>query len=199
MKKLSAAISVIFLLMALTAQSLNAGELGHKLVDFTQHAIDFQEFSYPSAVDGKPIELRALAQGKKVMLVTFFAGWCENSRHDAKTIAKLLEKYGSKGLGVVGVCEYSSTEEIADFLKAKKPAYPIGIETTSEKDRLSSSHYKYRTACNDDRKWGTPFTVLIDAKNVIAQGPVFATTLYAANGEMDRKHAEKLLNELLGK
>ena len=119
--KNSFSVSILFgLLVILAVQPLNAGELGHKLVDFNQHKLEFLEFSYPSAVDGKPIELREAARGKKLLLVTFFAGWCENSRHDAKTIAKLLEKYQQKGLGVVGVCEYSSKDEIADFFRNPK-------------------------------------------------------------------------------
>ncbi len=196
--------AVIFLLtfLLLAASASNAqkalkDELDHKLVTFQSHKLTYKNFTLPTSVEGKSVDLREYTKGKKLVLVTYFAAWCENSNHDYETIQHLLKKFDDKGLGVVGVCNYSEAKEVKEFVAKHQPRYPIGIESSDDKQRENTAHYNYRKLCGDARKWGTPFTLLIEAKNIKANGEIFASEVFAANGEIDRKEAEKLIKQLL--
>ena len=188
---------LLFAASASNAQKALKDEIDHKLVTFQKNLLTYRNFTLPTAVEGKPINLRAYTKGKKLVLVTYFAAWCENSNHDYETIQHLLKKFGDQGLGVVGVCNYSEAKEVKEFIAKHQPLYPIGIESSDDKQREKTTHYNYRKLCGDDRKWGTPFTLLIEGKNIQADGEIFATEVMAANGELDKKETEKLIKQLL--
>ncbi len=188
---------LLFAAPASNAQKALKGEIDHKLVTFQKQLLNYKIFSLPTAVEGKIVELREHTQGKKLVLVTYFAAWCENSNHDYETIQHLLKKFGDKGLGILGVCNYSEPKEVKAFIAGHWPLYPIGIESSDDKQREKTTHYNYRKLCGDDRKWGTPFSLLIEAKNIKAKGEVFATEVMVANGELDKKETEKLIKQLL--
>ena len=183
--------------LPLNAQKAVKGEIDHKLVTFQPHKLEYRNFTLPTSVEGQMLNLREQIKGKKVILVTYFAAWCENSNHDYETIKHLLKKFGDKGLGVVGVCNYSEPKEVKEFITKHQPTYPIALETTDDKQRENTTHYSYRKLCGDARKWGTPFTLLIEVKNIQADGELLANEVLAANGELDKKEAEKLLKQLL--
>lgn len=180
-----------------TAQKALKDEIDHKLVTFEPHKLAYKNFVLPTTVEGQTLDLRAATKGKKLILITYFAAWCENSHHDYETIQHLLKKFGDKGFAVIGVCNYSELKEVQEFITKHNPAYPIGLESTDDKRREQTMHYSYRKQCGDARKWGTPFSLLIEAKNIHAEGETLATEIFAANGEMDRKEAEKLIKQLL--
>jgi peroxiredoxin len=190
-------ITLLLLSVPLNAQKALKDELDHKLVTFQPQKLDYKNFSFPSSVEGKTVELREQARGKKLVLVTYFAAWCENSNHDYETIQHLLKKFGDKGLGVVGVCNYSELKEVKDFITKHQPSYPIAMETYDDKQRENTTHYRYRKLCGDTRKWGTPFTLLIEAKNIQADGEILTKEVLAANGELDKKEAERFIKQLL--
>lgn len=192
----------LFTLIVFAASSSNAqkalkDELDHKLVTFQSRNLTYKNFTLPTSVEGKTVDLREHAKGKKVVLVTYFAAWCENSNHDYETMQHLLKKFGDKGLSVIGVCNYSEAKEVKEFVSKHQPLYPIGIESNDDKQRENTTHYNYRKLCGDARKWGTPFTLLIEAKNIKAEGEIIATEVMAANGELDKKETEKLIKQLL--
>ena len=196
------AVVFLFTLIFFTTSSSNAqkalkDELDHKLVTFQSHKLIYKNFTLPTSVEGNLVDLRESTKGKKLVLVTYFAAWCENSNHDYETIQHLLKKFGDKGLGVVGVCNYSEPKEVKAFITNHQLLYPIGIESNDDKQRENTTHYNYRKLCGDARKWGTPFTLLIEAKNIKPEGEIFATEVMAANGELDRKETEKLIKQLL--
>ena len=188
---------LLFAASASNAQKALKDEIDHKLVTFQKQLLAYKNFTLPTSVEGTTIDLRQYAKGKKLVLVTYFAAWCENSNHDYETIQHLLKKFGDKGLGVVGVCNYSELKEVKEFVSKHQPLYPIGIESSDDKPREKTTHYNYRKLCGDDRKWGTPFTLLIEAKNIQAEGEIFATEVMAANGELDKKETETLIKQLL--
>ncbi|HEX4951605.1 MAG TPA: redoxin domain-containing protein, partial [Blastocatellia bacterium] len=172
--------------LPLNAQKALKGEIEHKLVTFQKHRLDYKNFVLPTPVAGQSVNLREQAKGKKLILITYFAAWCENSNHDYETIKDLLKKFGDKGLGVVGVCNYSELKEVKDFIIEHQPSYPIAIESKDDKQREKTTHYSYRKLCGDDRKWGTPFTLLIEAKNIQPDGELLTDEVWAANGELDK-------------
>lgn len=179
------------------AQKALKDELDHKLITFQKKLLTYKTFTLPTSVEGQTINLREHVKGKKLVLVTYFAAWCENSNHDYETIQHLLKKFGDNGLSVVGVCNYSEPKEVKEFITRHQPLYPIGLESSDDKQRENTTHYRYRKLCGDERKWGTPFTLLIEAKNIKADGEMLAEEVWAANGELDRKEAEKLIKQLL--
>lgn len=183
--------------LPLNAQKALKDELDHKLVTFQSYKLDYKNFTFPSSIEGRTIDLREQTKGKRIVLVTYFAAWCENSNHDYETIQHLLKKFGNKGLGVVGICNYSEPKEVKDFITKHQPPYPIAMESDDDKQRENTTHYRYRKFCGDTRKWGTPFTLLIEAKNIKADGEILTNEVLAASGELDRKEAEKLLKQLL--
>lgn len=189
--------ALLALSLPLNAQKALKDEIDHKLVTFQPHKLEYKNFSLPTPVEGQPIDLREHSKGKKIILVTYFAAWCENSNHDYETINHLLKKFGDKGLAVVAVCNYSEPKEIKDFITKHQPLYPIAIESNDDKQRENTAHYRYRKLCGDERKWGTPFTLLIEAKNIKTDGEILSDDVFAATGEMDRKEAEKLIKQLL--
>lgn len=194
---------VIFALLFVTFSNISAAqkalkdEIDHKLVTFQPRKFEYKNFTLPTSVEDKTLDLREATKGKKLVLVTYFAAWCENSNHDYETIQHLLKKFGDKGLAVIGVCNYSETKEVKEFITKHQPLYPICVESTDDKLREKTLHYNYRKLCGDPRKWGTPFSLLIEAKNIHADGEIFANEVLAANGELDRKEAEKLIKQLL--
>lgn len=196
------AISIFITLLFLFVNGGNAqkalkDEIDHKLVTFQPHQLEYKNFTLPTSVEGQTLDLREYTKGRKLVLVTYFAAWCENSNHDYETIQQLQNKFGAEGLGIIGVCNYSEPKEVKEFVKKHQPTYPICIESTDDKLREKTLHYNYRKQCGDGRKWGTPFSLLIEAKNIQADGEILAHEVLAANGEMDRKDAEKLIKQLL--
>lgn len=194
--------SILFFCLLLASLSIKAqdalkDEIGHQLVTFQKHPLEYKNFILPGAIENKPVELREISKNKKLMLVTYFAAWCENSNHDAETVKYLLNKFGKRGLGVLGVCNYSEAKEVDEFIAKQKPPYPVVIESRDEKLRLETMHYKYRKLCGDERKWGTPFTLLVEVRQSQSAGEIIASDVWSANGEMNRKEAEKLIKNLL--
>lgn len=195
--------ALIFIVLFFTFGNIGAAqkalkdELDHKLVTFHPQKLDYKNFTLPTTVEGQTLDLRTAAKDKKLVLVTYFAAWCENSNHDVETIKHLQKKFGDKGLAVIGVCNYSEPKEVKDFITKHHPAYPICLESTDDKRREQTTHYAYRKQCGDARKWGTPFSLLIEAKNLHPAGELLASEVLAANGELDKKEAEKLIKQLL--
>ena len=194
---------IIFILLFFTFSHIGAAqkalqdEIDHRLVTFQPHKLAYKNFALPTSIEGQTIDLREATKGKKLVLVTYFAAWCENSNHDYETIQHLLKKFGDKGLAIIGVCNYSEPKEVQEFISKHQPLYPICIESTDDKLREKTLHYDYPKQCGDARKWGTPFSLLIEAKKFHAEGDVFADEVLAANGELDKKEAEKLIKQFL--
>ena len=55
----------------------------------------YKDWTYKTVADGKEINLRQFATGKKLVLVLYFAPWCPNWRHEAPFAQKMYEKYKS--------------------------------------------------------------------------------------------------------
>jgi hypothetical protein len=73
--------------------------------------------------------------------------------------------------------------------------YPVVVETEARGDRKSSSHYRYRRKVKDNRKWGTPFYVIVDARDIepAGAGRVFARQIHTVSGEMVEQEAEQFI------
>lgn len=175
----------------------SAVEIEHQYAPLREAKLEFKDFSFPT-LDGATLNLREQASGQRLMLVTYFATWCYNSNYDVEVINELYAKYHEQGLAVVGVCEYSSAADLRAFIERHRPAYPICLEAIGEiKDRSATTHHRYRKQVGDQRKWGTPFSVVITAEEIKAQGATFAKRPYVAAGELIKAEFEHFIQQEL--
>lgn len=165
----------------------------------TEQKLDFYDFTLKTT-DGRSFNLRDYAADKRLTVVAYVAGWCPNSNQNGHIIKRLYDKYRERGLGVVVVTEYSDADEVRIHINRIGIDYPVVMETKSHGERKDSLHYKYRRAVGDKRKWGTPFYVIIPARDVQAAAPKspLAKHVYTVSGEIVETEAEKFIEQQLG-
>ncbi|HKQ07406.1 MAG TPA: redoxin family protein [Blastocatellia bacterium] len=149
--------------------------------------------------DGRAFNLREYAQDKPLVIVAYVAGWCPNSNRNGHILKRLYDKYHQRGLGVVVVMEYSDPGEISIHINRIGIDYPVVVETSRQGQRKDSQHYKYRRQADDRRKWGTPFYVLIDSRDIerAAASPVLARRVWTVSGEIVESEAEAFIENHL--
>ena len=191
------------LLLALAAAAFaqtgkkGEGDHGHHYVPLREVEMEIKDFTFATLEDGK-ISLRESARGKKLVLVHYFAAWCHNSNFDVATMKEIYDKYRDQGLLVIGVCEYSSRDELRQFIEKHKPAYPICIEGDGKsKDRAGTTHYAYRKQVDDQRVWGTPLNILISAEDIRKDGEVVTRRVRIAPGEVIKAELEDIIRQHL--
>ena len=160
--------------------------------------LDFYGFNY-STVEGGSFDLKEYLKGKQLIIVEYFAGWCENSNRNGHVIQRLWAKYRDRGLGVIGVAEYSDAAELRIHINRIGIDYPVVVETKKLGQRKDSSHYRYRRAVGDKRKWGTPFYVIIETRDVEQGGSngLIAHRVYTASGELEEESTDQFLSKVL--
>lgn len=89
--------------------------------------------------------------GKKILVVRFQASWCKVCAQEAPGIEHLYEKYGSRGVEVVGVHIQDTAADARRFLKSHGATYPAGLDP-------------HLTIANRFGFKGTPYTVVISKK-----------------------------------
>ncbi|MDM7924117.1 MAG: TlpA disulfide reductase family protein [Pyrinomonadaceae bacterium] len=162
-----------------------------------------KEFAYRNwkyknvGTDGKT-DLREFAKGKKLVMVVYWAPWCNNWKHDVAFVQQLHDKYKSQGLAVIGVSNYDSVDRMKNHIEFYKLTFPNVYETESAADRLKSEHYTDRTAAGDTRRWGTPWYVFLEPGQIAANGDTLATKMNVANGELIPDKAESFIRQKLG-
>ena len=161
-----------------------------------ERQLAFHNFAYRT-VGGDPFDLRDYAKDKRLLIIEYFAGWCANSNRNGHIVERLWNQYRERGLGVVGVAEYSDAEELRIHINRIGISYPVVIETSKQDQRKNSLHYKYRRSVGDKRKWGTPFYVIIDAGDIEAasQGAPIARRVYTVSGEIIEAEANEFIRQ----
>ena len=106
-------------------------------------------------------EIQARHQGR-VVLVNFWATWCEPCREEFPALVRLHETYRGRGLSLVAISmdEPESTEEIQKFL-------------TSQRAHFGSYRHQFRD-----------FGAFIDTVNPRWGGGIPASFLYDRNGKL---------------
>lgn len=161
-----------------------------------ERQLAFYNFAYRT-FGGAPFDLRDYARDKRLLLIEYFAGWCANSNRNGHIVERLWTQYRERGLGVVGVAEYSDNEELRIHINRIGISYPVVIETSKQDQRKKSFHYKYRRAVGDKRKWGTPFYVIIDSRDIEAasQDAPIARRVYTVSGEIIEAEADEFIRQ----
>ncbi len=120
-----------------------AGDIGSQLPDFSLK--DLQ---------GRPISSADLRG--KVVLIDFWATWCQPCKKEMPGYQKLLDRYGSKGFAVVGFKfdTMADTEDPISFARKIGVHYPLAIAPDDLKQKFGGIE-------------GLPTTMLYDRRGIL--------------------------------
>jgi thiol-disulfide isomerase/thioredoxin len=120
-----------------------AGEIGSRLPDFSVKDLQGREISSAG--------LRG-----KVVLIDFWATWCQPCKKEMPGYQKLLDRYGSRGLAVVGF-KFDTMRDMEDpvlFAKKLGIRYPLIVATDDLKQKFGGIE-------------GLPTTILYDRQGML--------------------------------
>jgi len=80
-------------------------------------------------LDGSELRLSSLRG--KVVLLDFWATWCEPCREEIPHFVKLQQKYGSQGLQIVGVSMDDTVDPVRPFAEKFQINYPVVMGNAS--------------------------------------------------------------------
>jgi len=131
-----------FLMLALILISTAAGAVAqsHEYSPLVEKTVNYKNWTLNDLANNKPVTLRSLMQGKKLVMVLYFAPWCPNWRNEAPVAAALYDKYKSQGFEIVGVSEYGPRDDVKNFFGPNGPPYPVVSESESRDDREKTPH-----------------------------------------------------------
>ena len=194
MKKVFVLIALIFVVVP----SVVRAQANHEYAPLQEKTINYKDWTLNSLKDSTPVNLRSFAEGKRLVLVVYFAPWCANWKNEAPLAATLYEKYRAHGLEVIGVSEYAPRADSLAFFGASGSPYMVVAESESRGDRDKTSHYGYRQATGDTRRWGSPYNVFLEPAKLNKTGDVLAEKAWVVNGELIEADVEKFIRERLG-
>src|SRR6516225_6760688 len=122
-----------------------AGEVGSRLPDFTVTSLQGRQISSADLRD-------------KVVLIDFWATWCEPCKREMPGYQKLVDRYGNKGFVVVGLKSeaMADTEDPIKFVKKIGVRYPLAVATDALTQKFGGIE-------------GLPTTLLYDRKGILRQ------------------------------
>jgi cytochrome c biogenesis protein CcmG, thiol:disulfide interchange protein DsbE len=127
-------------------------------------------------VDGKPFSLKDYKG--KVILVNFWASWCEPCREEMPAIETFLKKNKAKGFEVLAI----TMDKPADMEQAKQIMRSYSF-LFAEKKQMDYSDY--------GRIWRIPSSFIIDKQGVLRKNGM------TGNPKVDTKLLEELVTPLL--
>jgi len=158
----------------------------------------YKNWKYKDARTSSEVDLRKLTEGRKLVMVVYFAPWCPNWKHDAPLVQRLYDKYRADGLEVVGVGEYDPVDAMKTNLDNLKITFPVVYESENRADKQKTLHYEYRKAAGDTRNWGSPWYVFLEPAKLEKKGDILTRKTSVVNGEIIEGEVEKMIREKLG-
>jgi len=186
--------AVAIFLFALVPATVRAQ---HEYSPLEEKTVNYKNWTLKDIKDDKPVDLRSLVEGKKLVMVVYFAPWCGNWRFEAPVAAKLYEKYKDQGFQVIAVSEYASRDDVRTFFGPTGPPYPVVTESETREDRDKTAHYGYRQITGDKRKWGSPWNIFLEPASLTKEGDVLTEKAWVVNGELIEADVEKFIDERL--
>ena len=170
----------------------------HEYAPLEEKAVNYRDWTFNSLADGTPVNLRRWVQGKRLVLVVYFASWCGNWRMEAPVVARLYEKYRQHGFDVIAVSEYAPTADVRSYFGPQSAPYTVVVESDAPSARDTTSHYRYRHAAGDARRWGSPWNIFLEPARLARQGEVLTERAWIVNGELVEEEVERFIRERLG-
>jgi thiol-disulfide isomerase/thioredoxin len=141
---------------------------------------------------GQPFQLSGTSLGRgsvdtsqlrgKVVLISYWATWCEPCVEEMERLAKLREKYGKSGFEIVGVCLDNDKNKAVAFLREKGYAWPQMFEEGAMESKLATELGII----------SLPYLLLVDANgNVVNKNLQF--------GELEAEMAKIMTQKVAGR
>lgn len=184
---------LLYLALVLSPLVANA-QAGHEYSPLTEKTVNYKNWTLPNVKTDKSDELRSLMEGKKLVMIVYFAPWCGNWRYEAPIAAKLYEKYKDQGFQVIGVSEYASRNDVKKFFGEAGPPYPVVTESETREDKQKTPHYGYRQLTGDKRNWGSPWNIFLEPSKLSANGEVLTEKAWIVNGELIEDEVDKFIS-----
>ena len=107
-------------------------------------------------LEGKKISLKDFRG--KVILLNFWASWCEPCREEMPAMEKLYQEYKEKNFVILAIAVKDSKQDTLNFVKELKLTYPIALDPDAKVGQEYGA-------------WGLPVTYLIGPKGeALARG-----------------------------
>jgi peroxiredoxin len=142
---------MVSLLILHIAPSWSQSKINYKAVPILQPIKDRSPtpaFSLATP-DGKKISLKDF-RGKLVLL-NFWASWCEPCREEMPAMEKLYQEYKAENFVVLAVAVKDRKQDALNFVKELKITYPVALDPDAQVGGLYGA-------------WGLPVTYLIGPK-----------------------------------
>jgi len=188
-----------FLALAILLVGFTFASAQHEYAPLQEKEIKYKNWTYASVRDfNQQLNLRDFARGKKLLMVVYFAAWCPNWQLEAPFAQKLYDKYKAYGFNVVGVSEYDTIAATKTNLVDNKITFTVVAESEATEAREKTSHFEYRKASGDTRKWGSPWHIFIEPANLKGEGETLLEKAFVVNGELIEAETEKFVRQKLG-
>lgn len=92
----------------------------------TQEHRPAPDFSLPQ-LDGQTLQLSSYRG--KVVLLDFWATWCDPCREETPYLVQLQQKYGERGLQIIGISMDDGPEPVRGFYQQFHMNYPVVMGT----------------------------------------------------------------------
>jgi cytochrome c biogenesis protein CcmG, thiol:disulfide interchange protein DsbE len=138
-------------------------------------AADVPEFSLKT-LDGSTYRLRD-DLGKKIIILDFWATWCEPCKKLLKRLQEIQDKYPGVAVVAISVDDSSAYTKVSQYIKGKGFKFTVLLDPDSQVAKVLNPELKI------------PFTVIIDQAGAIA----YAHTGYAPGDEQEISKKIELL------
>ena len=189
---------LILSLLAVLLLPALASAQAHEYSPLVEKTVNYKNWTLPNLKTDEPENLRRLIEGKKLVMIVYFAPWCGNWRHEAPIAAKLYEMYKDQGFQVIGISEYASRADVRNFFGADGPPYPVVTESESRQDKQTTPHYEYRQLTGDKRNWGSPWNIFLEPDKVTPTGDLLVEKAWVVNGELIEEEVDKFIASKVG-
>lgn len=188
-------LAVIFSIVVATATISFAQS--HEYSPLAEKTVNYKNWTLNDLANNKPTSLRSLMNGKKLVMVLYFAPWCPNWKNEAPVAASLYEKYKSQGFEIIGVSEYGTRDDVKNYFGPNGAPYPVVTESESREDRDKTAHFGYRQLTGDTRKWGSPWNIFLDPAKCNSSGDILTEKAWVVNGELIEADVDKFIHDRL--
>jgi thiol-disulfide isomerase/thioredoxin len=190
-------IKLLALAICLFALAPISARAQHEYSPIEEKTVNYKNWDLKDLKDDKPVDLRKIVQGKKLVMIVYFAPWCGNWRSEAPVAAQLYEKYKAQGFEVIGVSEYGSRDDVRAFFGPTGPPYTVVSESELREDREKTAHYGYRQLTGDTRRWGSPWNIFLEPARLTTEGDVLTEKAWVVNGELIEADVDKFISDHL--